>query len=332
MALVAITGGCGYVGSHVAKAFKEKGFETLVVDRNAAKNPHTHKYVDILVEDNFFSRAFFYALDWHRPVATVHLAANSLVGPSVTNPSDYYDNNFVKTKQLVDMMISKGLNNFIFSSTSSVYGEGHEPPIYEKSEKNPLSSYGKSKYMVDMMLEDYNRAYDFNAVSFRYFNACGASEDGSLGQVKGATHLVARIMESALGQGDGLKVYGTDYPTPDGTAIRDYTHVEDIADAHVLALEFIRKNPGLHQVFNLGSGTGYSVREVISAVEKNLNTTVQYEEVDRREGDPDKVFADIQKAEALLGWKPKRNIDNIAKSAYNWYNGDVYKKLTTSSS
>lgn len=332
MALVAITGGTGYVGSHVAKAFKEQGFETLVVDRNASKNPHTHKYIDILVEDNFYSRAFVDALDWHRPVATVHLAANSLVGPSVTNPADYYDNNFVKTKMLVDTMISKGLNNLIFSSTSSVYGEGHEPPIHESSEKKPLSSYGKSKLMTDMMLEDYNRAYNFNAVSFRYFNACGASENGSLGQVKGATHLVARIMESALGLSEGLKVYGTDYPTPDGTAIRDYTHVEDIADAHVLALEFIRQNPGQHQIFNLGSGTGYSVKEVISAVEKNLNTTVEYEEVERREGDPDKVFADIHKAEALLGWKPKRNIDTIAKSAYNWYSGETYKKLMTSTS
>lgn len=332
MALIAITGGCGYVGSHVAKAFKQKGFETLVVDRNAQKNPHTHKYADILIEDNFFSRAFFDALDWHRPVAVVHLAANSLVGPSVTNPTEYYDNNFVKTKMLVDTMISKGLNNLIFSSTSSVYGEGHEPPIHESAEKKPLSSYGKSKLMTDMMLEDYARAYKFNAVSFRYFNACGASEDTSLGQVKGATHLVARIMESALGEGDGLKVYGTDYPTPDGTAIRDYTHVEDIADAHVLALEFIRQNPGQHQVFNLGSGKGYSVKEVISAVEKNLNTTVQYEEVERREGDPDKVFADINKAESLLGWKPKRNIDNIAKSAYNWYRGETYKKLMTSTS
>lgn len=332
MALVAITGGCGYVGSHVAKAFKQKGFETLVVDRNAQRNPHTHKYIDILVEDSFASRAFIDALDWHRPVAVVHLAANSLVGPSVTNPADYYDNNFIKTKILVDAMVSKGLNNLIFSSTSSVYGEGHEPPIQESAEKKPLSSYGKSKLMTDMMLEDYNRAYKFNAVSFRYFNACGASEDGSLGQVKGATHLVARIMESALGQSEGLKVYGTDYPTPDGTAIRDYTHVEDIADAHVLALEFIRQNPGQHQIFNLGSGSGYSVKEVISAVEKNLNTTVEYEEVERREGDPDKVFADIHRADALLGWKPKRNIDTIAKSAYNWYSGETYKKLMTSTS
>lgn len=332
MTKIAITGGCGYVGSHVARAFKKAGFETIVCDRNAQKNPHTHKYADILVEDNFFSRAFFDALDWHRPVAVVHLAANSLVGPSVTNPAEYYDNNFVKTKMLVDTMISKGLNNLIFSSTSSVYGEGHEPPIHESADKKPLSSYGKSKLMTDMMLEDYARAYKFNAVSFRYFNACGASEDTSLGQVKGATHLLARIMESTMEGGEGLKVYGTDYPTPDGTAIRDYTHVEDIADAHVLALEFIRQNPGKHQIFNLGSGNGYSVKEVISAVEKNLNTTVQYEEVERREGDPDKVFADIGKANSLLNWKPSRDLNTIAKSAYNWYSSETYKKLKTSSS
>lgn len=322
---IAVTGASGYVGSHICKQLKLSGYNVIGVDRNLNKSPNTHKYIDRKIVAEYNSYSFFDALSELEPVAVIHCAANSLVGPSVTDPSDYYDNNVLKMKRLLDELVAQGIKNCVFSSSSSIYGNGHLPPVSEDAEKRPLTSYGKTKYIGELILQDYATAYGMNSISFRYFNACGADPDGELGQVKNATHLIARIMES-ITLGTEFNVYGNDYNTPDGTCIRDYTHVEDIARAHVQAIEYMIDNPGAH-AFNLGSGSGSSVMEIIQATKDALSIDVEYNIVDRREGDPDCVYADITKSTQELGWTPKYTLNDIVSHAYNWYTSNTFKEV-----
>jgi UDP-glucose-4-epimerase GalE len=324
---VAVTGASGYVGSHICKQLKLSGYNVIGVDRNLNNSPNTHKYIDRKIIGDYVGYEFFDTLSELKPVAVVHCAANSLVGPSVSDPSGYYDNNVIKMKRMLDELVAQGIKNFVFSSSSSIYGNGHNPPVHESAEKRPLTSYGKSKYIGELMLQDYAIAYGMNSISFRYFNACGADPDSELGQVKNATHLIARIMESVT-LGTEFNVYGSDYNTPDGTCIRDYTHVEDIARAHVQGIEYMTKtvNTGA-SAFNLGSGTGSSVLEIIHATESALDIKVDYKVSDRREGDPDCVYADITQAGAYLGWKPKYTLKDIVTHAYNWYTSKTFKEV-----
>ena len=322
---IAVTGASGYVGSHICKQLKLSGYNVLGVDRNLNNSPNTHKYIDRKVSGEYFGYEFFDALGELEPVAVIHCAANSLVGPSVTDPSGYYSNNVVSMKRFLDELVAQGIKNFIFSSSSSVYGNGHLPPVSEDAEKRPLTSYGKTKFIGELMLDDYATAYGMNSVSFRYFNACGADPDGELGQVKNATHLIARIMESVTLSTE-FNVYGNDYQTPDGTCIRDYTHVEDIARAHVQAVDYVTSNQGAH-CFNLGSGAGSSVLEIIAATESVIGKTIEYNTISRREGDPDWVYADIAKAKEQLGWSPKYNLTDIVRHAYNWYTSKTFKEV-----
>ena len=319
MSFIVVTGGCGYVGSHVAKELKQAGYSTIVIDRNAYKNPHTHKWAGTLIDTDFDSPRAFQSMINLQPEAIIHCAANSLVGPSVKTPSVYYDNNVIATKKLLDFCVENKFNNFIFSSSSSVYGLNHVPPITEDSNTKPLTAYGKSKLITDMMLEDYATAYGLKSMSFRYFNACGADIDADLGQVKGATHLIARIMES-IHYDEDFEIYGDDYNTPDGTAIRDYTHVSDIAKAHVLGVEkLIKQKKNTHEIINLGSGKGYSVLEIVNAIEEIFEEAIDYTVKPRRKGDPECVFASNKKAKKLLNWSPKHDIYDIINSANNWY-------------
>lgn len=320
---VVVTGSAGYVGSHICKQLKNENYNVIGVDRSIVINQNILKYIDVNLTGDFADKDIWSEITKHNPIAIIHCAANSLVGPSVDNPAEYYYNNVVKTKQLLDNCREVGINNIVFSSSSSIYGNGHLPPVGENFEKRPLTSYGKSKWITELMLQDYFVAYGLNSVSFRYFNACGADPDGELGQVKGATHLIARIMENIL-TGSNFDMYGNDYQTPDGTCIRDYTHVEDIARAHVLAIDHMNIVNGANN-YNLGSGSGSSVLEIINSAEKNLNTKVDYKIAPRRDGDPDKVFADITKVSKELDWQPKHNLDNIITHAYKWYTSDVYK-------
>lgn len=315
---VAVTGAGGYVGSHICKQLSNAGYFVLGVDRNHSNNTHTHKFIDDVVDKSFNSKEFFDKLAELKPIAVIHCAANSLVGPSVTNPTEYYDNNVSNMKALLDKMVELDIKNIVFSSSSSIYGNGHLPPVSEDAEKRPLTSYGKTKFIGEMMLEDYSTAYGLNSISFRYFNACGADPDGELGQVKDATHLIARIMENVT-MGTDFSVYGNDYDTPDGTCIRDYTHVSDIAEAHVLGVVHLLTNPGAFN-YNLGSGTGSSVLEIISASQHAVtNGKVNYTYSERRPGDPDCVYADITKVQNELKWQPQYKLDDIVKHAFNWY-------------
>lgn len=323
---VAVTGGCGYIGSHIAAQLKEKvGFKVLVIDRDASNQPHTHWIADEIVDNDISSPSCHAALSRLRPHAIVHCAGTSLVGPSVKDPGTYYRNNVLKTIELLDFMNKNQLNNIIFSSSASVYGETWASICSENQHKNPINPYGKTKAMIEDILDDYSKAYGINNFRFRYFNAAGAEPDSRLGQIHGATHLLARIMESIINQ-QMLTVYGNKYPTSDGTCIRDYAHVSDIARAHVLAIDYLDKNPGSH-VLNLGSGTGTTVLEMINATELVTGERVNYEIGDNRMGDPAILVADTSAAQTILNWRPEYNINDIVRHAWSWYQSKTYKKL-----
>jgi UDP-glucose-4-epimerase GalE len=326
---IAVTGGCGYIGSHIACELKEKtDLKVLIIDRAASTMPHTHWLADELVDDDIVSDAAKAALLAHRPRAIIHCAGTSLVGPSLAAPADYYDNNVVKTIQLLDFMRDNGLNNLIFSSSAAVYGESWAKICDEDQIPEPINPYGNTKAIIETILRDYGTAYNLSSVSFRYFNAAGADPQARLGQAKDATHLLARIMESTLYNKD-LVVYGNKYPTKDGTCVRDYAHVCDIARAHVLAIDHLRFNPGTH-VLNLGSGNGTTVLEMIEAVGRVTNHLPAYTIGDARFGDPAILIADIHRADMHLGWQPAHTLDDIVEHARGWYLSDYYDPLKTS--
>lgn len=325
---IAITGGCGYVGSHIASAIKlHTKFKTLVIDARASKNTHTHDNADELIDDDFVSESALKQITKLKPKAVIHCAASSLVTPSMTDPAAYYDNNVVKMKRLLDHLITCEHKNLVFSSSSSVYGDGDgETPNTEYEPLGPISPYGKTKMIGEMILHDYYMAYGLNSIAFRYFNAVGAQPNGNIGQEPGATHLIARIMESML-LDEALPVYGSDYPTRDGTCVRDYVHVNDIAWAHVMGMSYLLNHPGQH-VYNIGSGKGYSVLEIIAAVEKVTGKKVNKIMERRRPGDPAWRVADTSRITADLGWKPMSELDQIVADAYRWYNSDTFKNIT----
>jgi len=257
---IAITGGCGYVGSHIAATIKQNtNYKTLLIDSRADLLPHTLQYGDTVVADDFAGEHSFAAINAVRPVAIVHCAASSLVGPSLANPDRYYENNIVKLIKLLNFMNTNGHKRIVFSSSSSVYGNGDGiSPFVEYSELRPVSVYGRTKLIGEILLQDYNKAYNIDSVSFRYFNAVGALEDGTIGQEPDATHLIARLIESVLNK-TVFEVYGNDWPTHDKTCVRDYVHVSDIADAHIKGIEWLQSNAG-SEVYNIGSGSGHSVK------------------------------------------------------------------------
>jgi len=330
---VLVTGGTGYVGSHVSKYLLESGYNVFSIDRNLATRPFANKFAqghsldynkqaDLPMLDELFQKNKFDCV--------FHLAANSLVGPSVTEPSKYYRNNVYGTIQLLDLCVKHGVKKFVFASTSSVYGDGHTPPITEDVLKKPLTSYGKSKLMVEEILKDYARAYDLKSVALRLFNVCSASPDCEIGEVRiKPTHLIPNVVEVAAGRKEHFTIFGTDYDTPDGTAIRDYTHVWDVAKAFKLAHDFlIDQNDDVAEVFNIGAGRGFSVKQVIQSMEKALGKEIKVKNEDKREGDPSHVSANVLKARDMLNWFPVNSeIDKICQDTVNWLNSDAYKKI-----
>ncbi len=324
---VAITGGCGYVGSHIAASIKQNtDYKTLLIDNRAELLTHTHVYADSVVHDDYVGDSSLNAIRSVRPVAIVHCAAASLVGPSQFDPAKYYDENVVKLARFLNFLRSFDHKNVVFSSSSSVYGDGDGiSPFVERDTYRPMNVYGKTKMMGEILLHDYYTAYSINSVSFRYFNAVGASESATIGQEPGATHLVAKIIESIL-NATTLEIYGDDWPTHDKTCIRDYVHVSDIADAHVKAIQWLIQNPGAH-VYNIGSSQGASVREVISTVERvtghRVNTTV----TKRRVGDPAWLVANVSKIRQDIGWTATKSLEQIVADAYRWYTSDTFKKI-----
>jgi UDP-glucose-4-epimerase GalE len=311
---IVVTGVAGYIGGQVALQLKDAGHTVVGIDRRPLQ-PHQKGLLDSFVLADFDSDMAFKKLLNVRPDAIVHCAGTSLVGPSIKNPSDYYFNNVAKTLELITF-ITRAMpkTRIIFSSSAATYGEPVMNPICEVDPTEPVSPYGQSKLMIDMMLESYHRAYELDFVSFRYFNACGADPKGRHGQEPGATHIIARVLES-IRDNQEFTLYGDNYPTPDGTCVRDYVHVDDIARAHVLALD----HAITAGVYNLGSNTGTSNREIMSAAERITGKTLKVTVGEQRVGDPPMLTASADKFNAVAGTWQLHNLDDMIRHAWAWY-------------
>lgn len=316
---ILVTGGAGYIGSHVVKLLGKAGYDTVVVDDLSSGHKEMILHGDF-EEGNIRDKGFIrHVIDKHTPSAVMHFAAFIQVGESVEKPMKYYQNNTANTMNLLEVLLEKNINKFIFSSTAAVYGTPDVIPVTENIPLNPINPYGASKRFVEQILADLTLTENFDYVSLRYFNVAGADLDGELGQCyESATHLITRALKTAKGEFDKLQIYGTDYPTKDGTGIRDYIHVNDLALAHIKALEYLL-NGGKSDIFNLGYGHGFSVREIVDIAKKVTQVNFKVEEVGRRDGDPAEVIADSRKAKEKLSWTPKYdNIETIIETAWKW--------------
>lgn len=319
-----VTGSNGYIGGQTVRAFKDQGYSVLGIDWRNIRNRNV---ADGFLHSNCSYPSIAEFAAYNEVETIVHTAGSSLVGPSVKDPAEYYLNNVGNTASFLKNLADHGWKgNFIFSSSASVYGDPEYTPIDEDHYTNPISPYGNSKLAVEMLLKDAATAYGMGMVALRYFNACGADVTAKHGQEPNATHLVARICENALNPIGKLTIFGNNYPTHDGTCIRDYVHVQDIADAHLVAASIAK--PGSFQVYNLGDGVGHSNLEVIRAFEEVSALKVNYEFGPRRDGDPAILVADARKFCTVSGWAPKySDLATIVSTAYNWYRSDTFKLL-----
>lgn len=316
---ILVTGGAGYIGSHAVRLFLERGhsvwvYDNLVFGHRAAVPAdrlivgdlnETHRIDQVLLEKS---------ID-----AVVHFAAFAAVGESVQQPAKYWQNNVVNTLNLMECLRRHNVKRFVFSSTAATFGTPEEMPITEATPQKPINPYGMTKLTVERALADYAQAYQWGFAALRYFNASGAHAGGAIGEDhKPETHLIPLIIQAAMGQRPHIEIFGADYPTPDGTCVRDYIHVDDLADAHLLALEKLQ--PGQQMHYNLGIGRGYSVREVIAAVEAVTGKKVPIKEGPRRAGDPPVLVASSDRIQKELGWKPRyTDIKAIVETAWNWH-------------
>lgn len=318
---VMVTGGAGYIGSHTVYQLIEEGHEVIVYDNlskgHKAAVPEGIKFVEGDLRDTALLTEILLK---HEIEAVVHFAADSLVGESMTQPAKYYHNNVVATLALLDTMRDCNVNKIVFSSTAAVYGEPESSPIQEEMSTKPTSVYGRTKLVIEGILADFSMAYGLNYVSLRYFNAAGALADGEIGEHHSPeSHLIPLLLQTALGKRPSISIYGTDYNTKDGTCIRDYIHVTDLADAHVLALGHLAEG-GLSRVYNLGSENGFSVREVIEETKLITGIDFKVEEAERRPGDPGVLVASAGKIRSELGWQPTRSdLATIISSAWQWH-------------
>ncbi len=315
---VLVMGGAGYIGSHTVRHLLARGYRVVVADnliyghREAVDSRAVFEHADLLNPASLAQVFEKYSIG-----AVVHFAAFAYVGESVIDPAKYYRNNVVGTLNLLDAMLRRGVKKIVFSSTCATYGEPQYTPIVEKHPQAPINSYGRSKLMIEQILADYERAYGLRHISLRYFNAAGAAADGSIGESHDPeTHLIPLVLQAIAGKRPHIKVFGTDYDTPDGSCIRDYTHVEDLAEAHRLALEKLGEYSGC---INLGTGRGTSVLELIRAAEEVCGKSCPTLLAERRPGDPARLFADNTKAKDILGWQPRHtDITDIIQTANNW--------------
>ena len=320
---VLVTGGAGYIGSHTVLALKNAGYSVLILDNLVYGHRELVEnilQVELIVGDTG-DRPMLDNLFQSRNIAAVmHFSAYAYVGESVTDPAKYYRNNVVGTLTLLEAMLCANVNKFVFSSTCATYGVPNVVPIPEDHPQNPINPYGATKLMVERILSDFDVAYNFKSVRFRYFNAAGADPNGLLGEDHNPeTHLIPLVLQTALGKRDSISIFGTDYPTPDGTCIRDYIHVSDLAAAHVLGLEYLLKG-GDSEVFNLGNGSGFSVREVIEAAKEVTGREIAIQECDRRAGDPPALTGSGEKATKILGWQPQYPaLKDIVSHAWEWH-------------
>lgn len=318
---VLVLGGAGYIGSHTALELVKAGNEVIVADNLStgylAAVPKGAKFCEGDLHDFDFLDKLLAA---EKPDAVIHFAAYSLVGESVTNPLKYYDNNLCGTKVLLDAMVKNGVDKIVFSSTAATYGEPQSIPILESDPTCPTNPYGETKLAMEKMFYWTSKAHGLRYVSLRYFNACGADESGEIGEAhEPESHLIPLILQVPNGQRETISIYGTDYDTPDGTCIRDYIHVTDLAQAHILAVKYLT-NGGENDIFNLGNGVGYSVREVIETARKVTGHPIPASETPRRAGDPARLVASSDKAKKVLGWDPVHDsLEEIIASAWKWH-------------
>ncbi len=319
MRKILVTGGAGYIGSHVVKALGDKGYSVLVFDNLSKGYRDAVLYGKLVVGDLADENLLECTVKDFRPDAVMHFAAFIEVGESVQDPIKYYLNNAENTIRLLNVIAKNQVNKFIFSSSAAVYGKPEKVPITEDEKINPINPYGQSKVMIETVLRDLSAAMDFRHVSLRYFNAAGADPEGRIGERHNPeSHLIPLILKAVKGERQSIKVYGTDYPTPDGTCIRDYIHIEDLADAHLLALNYLIDG-GKSDYFNCGYGRGYSVQEVIKTVKKLTGISFEVQMTGRRSGDPPVLVADSSKLKKQLHWKPRYDsLEYIIKTAWEW--------------
>jgi UDP-glucose 4-epimerase len=320
---ILVTGGAGYIGSHTVKILKSTGYEVIILDnlvyghQDLVEKVLQVKLIVGELGDRLLLEQIFhdYSIE-----AVVHFAGYAYVGESMQNPAKYYRNNVVATLNLLEVMTGAGVKNMVFSSTCATYGNPTMIPIPENHAQNPINPYGASKLMVERMLADFSKAYGLNYVCFRYFNAAGADPQGQLGEDhQPETHLIPLVLLTALGKREYISIWGSDYPTPDGTCIRDYIHVEDLGNAHVLGLEYLL-NGGKSEIFNLGNGNGFSVKEVIAMAGIVTDKEIKVKLGDRRLGDPPVLIGSAEKARKFLNWQPKySDLETIITHAWHWH-------------
>ncbi len=318
---ILVTGGAGYIGSHAVYQLIDQGLDVVIVDNlqtghRGAIHPKAKFYEGDLRDRDFMREVF----RKETIEGVIHFAANSLVGESMEKPLQYYDNNVYGTQILLESMIDAGVKYIVFSSTAATYGEPEAVPITEEMPTVPTNTYGETKLAMENMMKWCEQAHSIHFVSLRYFNVAGARSTGEIGEDHNPeTHLIPVVLETALGKREKITIFGDDYPTKDGTCIRDYIHVEDLIDAHILALNYL-KNGGPSDIFNLGSSQGFSVKEIVEMAREVTGKEIRAEIGPRRAGDPSILIASSEKAKKILGWKPSRtNIEQIIKDAWNWH-------------
>ena len=319
---ILVTGGAGYIGSHAVKALQQVGYKIVILDNLVYGHRDIAEILGVeLIIGDTNDRALLDQLFSDRQItAVMHFAAYAYVGESVTQPDKYYRNNVVGTLSLLEAMVTANIKNFVFSSTCATYGVPQQIPITEDHPQAPINPYGATKLMVERILQDFDVAYGLKSVIFRYFNAAGADPEGAIGEDHHPeTHLIPLILQTALGKREAITVYGTDYPTDDGTCIRDYIHVNDLADAHVLGLQYLLEG-NQSEIFNLGNGNGFSVKEVIDAAKRITGKPINVIFGDRRAGDPPALVGSAAKAQSILDWQPKyADINLILQHAWQWH-------------
>ena len=317
---ILVCGGAGYIGSHMARWLALKDIRVTVLDNLSTGHRAFVRWGELIEADLLDPPSLDRAFAAHRYDAVMHFCARSLVGESMADPYGYYESNVGGTLNLLRAMRRHDVARLVFSSTAAVFGQPQADRIDEAHPTHPINPYGASKRMVERILEDAATAYGLRSVALRYFNAAGASPDGTIGEAHDPeTHLIPNALRAALGTGPALKLFGDDYPTPDGTCIRDYVHVDDLAQAHLLALKHLDSHAGAH-AFNLGNGQGFSVREVIAAAERVSGRAVPHSIEARRPGDPSILVASSEKARAVLGWQPEyTTLDPILDTALRWH-------------
>ena len=328
MGKILVTGGTGYLGTHMLVELVKQGYEPLCVDNLHNSNPSVllavkeicGKEIPFIKADAGDVAAMRALFAEHRIDAVIHFAANSQVGESMVNPLKYYDNNLGGTRTMLQSMIEHGVKYIVFSSTAATYGEPERVPILETDPTHPTNCYGDTKLAMERMFYWASVAHGIHFVALRYFNACGAHMSGKIGEAHNPeTHLIPIVLQVPNGQRDHVSIFGDDYPTRDGTCVRDYIHVTDLASAHILAAEYLM-NGGENNVFNLGNGVGFTVKEIIDTAEKVVGKPIKCEMAARRAGDPAQLVASSEKAKTVLGWKPKYDdIETIIGSAWNWH-------------